>query len=68
MKTRPSGEQQTTVGAKIKGLSAITSAFQSGGQLGGFGAVAAAQAHKASKTAKKRILAKAAVCNKNFVA
>ena len=42
MKTRPSGEQQTTDGAKIKGLSAMTSAFQSGGQLGGFGAVGAA--------------------------
>jgi len=41
MKIRPSGEQQTTDGAKTRGLSAITSAFQSGGQLGGFGAAVA---------------------------
>jgi hypothetical protein len=40
MKTRPSGEQQITDGAKTIGLSAITSAFQSGGQLGGLGPAA----------------------------
>jgi hypothetical protein len=69
MNTRPSGEQQTTDGAKTAGLSATISAFQSFGQLGGFESAQTeqAQAHDASKAAKRRILAEAAGFNKSFV-
>jgi hypothetical protein len=67
MNTRPSGEQQTTDGAKTRGLSAITSAFQSFGQPGGLASAAKIQPQDASKAAQRRISAEAAVFNKNFV-
>jgi hypothetical protein len=56
MKIRPSGEQETTVGAKIRGLSRTTSAFQLVGHSGGFDLAMAAQAPQQDKAAKRRIL------------
>jgi hypothetical protein len=56
MKTRPSGEQQTTDGAKTKGLSTTTSAFQFVAHMGGFGPAKAAQAKYNKNAAERRIL------------
>jgi hypothetical protein len=56
MKTRPSGEQQTTDGAKIVGLSTITSAFQLVWHQGGFGPAMAAKAQQHNNATERRIL------------
>jgi hypothetical protein len=67
MKIRPSGEQQTTEGAKMRGLSRITSAFQLVGHEGGFGPPMAAQAQHSHKAAVRRFLFAASDLKIEFV-
>jgi hypothetical protein len=56
MKIRPSGEQQTTEGAKTRGLFTITSAFQLVGHKGGLGPGGTAQAQYDNIAAETRIV------------